>query len=218
MTSTVQSPLKMPEKPVMITDNGLFLISRATVQNQQILRFNAGLSRPVMVLRRQMLGFESLRARQKAHCNVLLQCAFWFYVILVSKSLPAFGEDDFVDKVENHHRHAAVQNRRTDVINKVRHQQPSYGNPYAVDGVDDAGDDAERHHIPRDLLAQIALAAEHEIALDREVDALANDHSDHIRAEVRKPAVGGIVAEDVPLEGFPKQGHIHAGPAEIHHR
>ena len=41
----------MPEKPVVITDNGLFLISSATVQNQQILRFNAGLSRPVMVLR-----------------------------------------------------------------------------------------------------------------------------------------------------------------------
>ena len=51
LTTTVQSPLKMPEKPVVITDNGLFLISSATVQNQQILRFNAGLSRPVMVLR-----------------------------------------------------------------------------------------------------------------------------------------------------------------------
>ena len=27
-------------------------------------------------------GFESLRAHLKAHCNVLLQCAFWFDVIL----------------------------------------------------------------------------------------------------------------------------------------
>ena len=81
---------------------------------------------------------ESLRARKKAHCNVLLQCAFWFDVILVSESLPAFGEDNFVDEEENHHRHAAVQNRRADVINKVRHQQPGYGDPYAVDGVDDA--------------------------------------------------------------------------------
>ena len=147
-----------------------------------------------------------------------MQCAFWFDVILVSESLPAFGEDDFVDKEENDHRHAAVQNGRADVIDEVRHQQPGYGDPHAVDGVDDAGDDAECQHIPRDLLAQIALAAEHEIALDREVDALANDHGDHIRAEVRQPAVGGIVAEDVPLEGFAKQGHIHAGPAEIHHR
>ena len=123
---------------------------------------------------------------------------------MVSESLPAFREDDFVDEEENHHRHTAVQNRRTDVINKVRNQQPCYGDPYAVDGVDDAGDDAECQHIPRDLLAQIALAAEHEIALNREVDALANDHSDHIRAEIRQPTVGGIVAEDVPLEGFPK--------------
>ena len=32
-------------------------------------------------------GFESLRAHLKTHCNVLLQCAFWFDVILVSESL-----------------------------------------------------------------------------------------------------------------------------------
>ena len=135
---------------------------------------------------------------------MLLQCAFWFDVILVSESLPAFGEDDFVDEEENHHRHAAVQNRRADVINKVRHQQPGYGNPYAVDGVDNAGDDAECQHIPRDLLAQIALAAEHEIALNREVDAFTNHHSNHVSAEIRQTAVGGIVAEDVPLECFAK--------------
>ena len=121
---------------------------------------------------------------------------------MVSESLSAFREDDFVDKEENHHRHAAVQNRRADVIDEVRHQQSGYGDPHAVDGVDNAGDDAECQHIPRNLLAQIALTAEHEIALDREIDALANDHGDHIRAEVRQPAVGGIVAEDVPLECF----------------
>ena len=73
--------------------------------------------------------------------------------MIFSPSLPAFREDDFVDKEENDHRHAAVQNRRADVINKVRHQQSGYGNPYAVDGVDDAGDDAERQHVPCDLLA-----------------------------------------------------------------
>ena len=32
-------------------------------------------------------GFESLRAHLKTHCNVLLQCAFGFDVILVSESL-----------------------------------------------------------------------------------------------------------------------------------
>ena len=51
---------------------------------------------------RARLG-ESLRARKKAHCNVLLQCAFWFDVILLSESLPAFGKDYFVDKEKNHH-------------------------------------------------------------------------------------------------------------------
>ena len=102
---------------------------------------------------RKARGSNPFGRTKKTHCNVLLQCAFWFDVILVSESLPAFREDDFVDKEENDHRHTAVQNRRADVINKVRHQQPGYGNPYAVDGVDDAGDDAESQHIPRDLLA-----------------------------------------------------------------
>lgn len=56
LTTTVQSPLKMPEKPVVITNNGLFPILAANVQKQQILRFNVGLYRPVVVLRRQAPG------------------------------------------------------------------------------------------------------------------------------------------------------------------
>ena len=46
----------MPEKPVVTTNNGLFLVSGSTVQGQQILRFNVGLYRPVVVLRRQVPG------------------------------------------------------------------------------------------------------------------------------------------------------------------
>ena len=42
---------KIPKKPVVTTDNGLFLILAVNVQNQQILRFNASLHRPVVVLR-----------------------------------------------------------------------------------------------------------------------------------------------------------------------
>jgi hypothetical protein len=53
-----------------------------------------------------------------------------------------FGENHLIDEEEDHHGHAAVQNRRADVIDEVRHKQSGYGNPYAVDGVDDAGDDA----------------------------------------------------------------------------
>ena len=121
LTTTVQSHTKMPKKPVVMTNNRLFLVSSATVQNQQNLRFSDGLYRPVAVLRpgrpevrilpvapraapygccsfcfarilrgskrrdsnspcpalcvprgvsRARLG-ESLRAYQKAHCNVL---------------------------------------------------------------------------------------------------------------------------------------------------
>ena len=51
LTTTVQSHTKMPKKPVVTTNNGLFLVSGSTVQNQQILRFNVGLYCPVVVLR-----------------------------------------------------------------------------------------------------------------------------------------------------------------------
>ena len=36
LTTTVQSPLKMPKMPVVTTTNGLFLVLVVTVQNQQI--------------------------------------------------------------------------------------------------------------------------------------------------------------------------------------
>ena len=47
---------KMPEKPVVTTNNGLFLVLEAAVQNQQFLRFNVGLYHPVVVLRCQVPG------------------------------------------------------------------------------------------------------------------------------------------------------------------
>ena len=42
---------KIPEKPVVTTNNGLFLVVGIAVQDQQILRFNVGLYCPVVVLR-----------------------------------------------------------------------------------------------------------------------------------------------------------------------
>lgn len=51
LTTTVQSYIKMPKKPVVTTDNGLFLVLVVTVQNQQILRFNVSLYCPVVVFR-----------------------------------------------------------------------------------------------------------------------------------------------------------------------
>ena len=56
MTTTVQSHIKMPKKPVVTTNNGLFPILAANVQKQQILRFNVGLYRPVVVLRQLRHG------------------------------------------------------------------------------------------------------------------------------------------------------------------
>ena len=51
LTTTVQRHRKMSEKPVVTTNNGLFLILVVTVQSQQNLRFSVGLYRPVAVLR-----------------------------------------------------------------------------------------------------------------------------------------------------------------------
>ena len=51
LTTTVQLHRKMLKEPVVTTNNGLFPVSGAAVQNQQNLRFIDGLHRPVVVLR-----------------------------------------------------------------------------------------------------------------------------------------------------------------------
>ena len=130
----------------------------------------------------------------------------------------ALREDDLIHKEEDDHGDAAVEHGGADVVDEVGHQQTGHRDPDAVDGVDDAGDDAEGQHIPCDLLAEVALAAEDEAALDGEVNALADDHSDHVSAEVGQTAVSGVIAEDVPLEGLAEQGDVDARPAEVHHR
>lgn len=56
LTTTVQWHYKMLEKPIVTTNNGLFLVLEANVQNQQNSRFIVSLYRPVVVLRRQVPG------------------------------------------------------------------------------------------------------------------------------------------------------------------
>lgn len=130
----------------------------------------------------------------------------------------AFREDDLVDEEEDHHGNAAVEHGGANVIDKVRHQQACNGHPHTVDGVDNAGDQAERHKIPCDLLGQVALAAEHKVALDGEVDAFAHYHGYHVSAEIRQAAMGRVVTKDVPLKGFPKQCDRNARPAKVYNR
>ena len=50
LTTTVQWCCKISEKSIVTTNNGLFLVLEAAVQNQQILRFIVSLYRPVVVL------------------------------------------------------------------------------------------------------------------------------------------------------------------------
>ena len=51
LTTTVQSHIKMPKKPVVTTNNGLFLVLAVNVQDQQNSRFNVCLRRPAAVFR-----------------------------------------------------------------------------------------------------------------------------------------------------------------------
>lgn len=69
----------------------------------------------------------------------------------------AFGEDDLVHEEEDDHRDAAVEHRGADVVDEIRHQQTGHSHPDAVDGVDDAGDEAEGQQIPADLPGEAAL-------------------------------------------------------------
>lgn len=50
LTTTVQWCSKISEKPIVITNNGLFPVLGTAVQSQQNLRFIDGLYRPVVVL------------------------------------------------------------------------------------------------------------------------------------------------------------------------
>ena len=72
LTTTVQSPLKMPKKLIVATNNGLFLVLAVNVQNRQNSRFNVDPSRLVVVLRRQVPGVRIPSGAPKC----ALQCTF----------------------------------------------------------------------------------------------------------------------------------------------
>ena len=73
LTTTVQRHRKIPKKPVVTTNNGLFLVLVVTVQNQQNSRFSVGLYCLVAVLRPGRSEVRILPvAPRAAPCGVLL--------------------------------------------------------------------------------------------------------------------------------------------------
>ena len=67
--------------------HGFYGAVKERIRTARAPRFaSRGAETPRWGVSRARLG-ESLLSRQKAHCNVLLQCAFWFDVIWVSESL-----------------------------------------------------------------------------------------------------------------------------------
>ena len=75
LTTTAQLPHKMPEKPVVITNNGLFRYVTIAVQIQQNSRFNASLCHPVVVLRPGRPEVRILPVAPKRH-DVSASCLF----------------------------------------------------------------------------------------------------------------------------------------------
>ena len=84
----------MPEKPVVTTNNGLFLVLGAAVQNQQNLRFIDGLYRTDVVLRPGRPEVRILPVALKKRiamyfCNALfVLMLFGFRIILAAYRLP----------------------------------------------------------------------------------------------------------------------------------
>lgn len=84
LTTTVQWCCKISEKPIVTTNNGLFPVLAANVQNQQNSRFNASLYCPVVVLRREVpelrIPSGTLKKRIAMYfCNALfVLMLFWF--------------------------------------------------------------------------------------------------------------------------------------------
>ena len=63
----------------------------------------------------------------------------------------ALREDDLIHEEEDDHGDTAVEDGGADVVDEVRHQQTCHRHPDAVDGVDDADNNAKRQQIPADL-------------------------------------------------------------------
>ena len=94
LTTTVQSHTKMPKKPVVITNNGLFPVLAANVQSQQNSRFIVSLYHPVVVLRPGRPEVRILPVALKKRiamyfCNALfVLMLLGFRIILAAYHLP----------------------------------------------------------------------------------------------------------------------------------
>ena len=69
-----------------------------------------------------------------------------------------FREDDLVHHEEDHHGHAAIEHRGSNVVDPVGHELARNSNPDAVDRIDDHRHNAEGNHIPHALIPDVTLA------------------------------------------------------------
>ena len=81
LTTTVQWHYKMLEKPVVTTNNGLFLVLAVNVHNQQNSRSNASLYHSVVVLRPGRPEVRILPVAPKKHLAMYFARCFFVYSI-----------------------------------------------------------------------------------------------------------------------------------------
>ena len=110
-------------------------------------------------------------------------------IFLMAKSILlffffGFGEDDLIDKEEDYHRYTAVEHGGADIVHPIRHKLARDSHPNTVDGIDDAGNDDKSNQVPQNLIPHIALTAEHQVALNGEINTFTNDHGNHLGYEV----------------------------------
>ena len=131
-------------------------------------------------------------------------------------------EYDFEYEEEYHHGYTAHQYRGADVVQPSRKELARNRHPHAVDGVYHDRDHHPRDHVPHDLPGNVAMAAEGDVSLQREVDALREEGTNQHRDKIAETAadddlscfiVQNVVAERVPGEVDSKQAHRDCRPA-----
>lgn len=131
-------------------------------------------------------------------------------------------EYDFEDEEEYHHGYTAHQYGGADVVQPSRKELACNRYPHTIDRVYHDRDRRPRDHIPHDLPGNVAVAAEGDVSLQREVDALreegANQHRDKIAETAADDDLSGfviqyVVSERVPGEVNSEQAHRNCRPA-----
>ena len=122
------------------------------------------------------------------------------------------GEDNLVHEEEDYHRYAALDNGGKKVIDHCGEECRCNANPNAVDRVNDYGYNAPCHKVDRALDSDVALAAEGELSLHKEVDNLTEERSNEECDEVCEAANLLLITDHVEGERYAEETELCVRP------